>query len=153
MELEKTTEKLQKILIKALNICKDYHNPEICDEHMFKAYLDDDDIIKILKELKCDVNLLISITNDSLNKLPSNDSNSDPAINRYLYESYNEALKYSKEKNDKYLGALDLFAFELFNNSSFTRELRKHIKFNKNELINIINSERGTNMINTISIH
>ena len=44
MELEKVTEKLQKILIKALNICKDYHNPEISDEHMFKDYFYDDDI-------------------------------------------------------------------------------------------------------------
>ena len=131
MELEKTTEKLQKILIKALNICKDYHNPEICDEHMFKAYLDDDDIRKILSELKCDVNELINVTNNSLNSLPSNDSTNDPSISRYLYESYNEALKLSKEKGDKYLGALDLFAVELFNDSSFTKLLRKNIRFKR----------------------
>ena len=148
MELEKTTEKLQKILIKALNICKDYHNPEICDEHMFKAYLDDDDIRKILSELKCDVNELINVTNNSLNSLPSNDSTNDPSISRYLYESYNEALKLSKEKGDKYLGALDLFAVELFNDSSFTKLLRKHIKFNKKELIEKINKERGTTVVN-----
>ncbi len=148
MELEKTTEKLQKILIKALNICKDYHNPEICDEHMFKAYLDDDDIRKILSELKCDVNELINVTNNSLNSLPSNDSTNDPSISRYLYESYNEALKLSKEKGDKYLGALDLFAVELFNDSSFTKLLRKHIRFNKKDLMDKINKERGTIMIN-----
>ena len=148
MELEKTTEKLQKILIKALNICKDYHNPEICDEHMFKAYLDDDDIRKILSELKCDVNDLINVTNNSLNSLPSNDSTNDPSISRYLYESYNEALKLSREKGDKYLGALDLFAVELFNDSSFTKLLRKHIRFNKKDLMDKINKERGTTMIN-----
>ena len=148
MELEKTTEKLQKILIKALNICKDYHNPEICDEHMFKAFLDDDDIRKILSELKCDVNELVNVTNNSLNSLPSNDSTNDPSISRYLYESYNEALKLSKEKGDKYLGALDLFAVELFNDSSFTKQLRKHIKFNKKDLMDKINKERGTTMIN-----
>ena len=148
MELEKTTEKLQKILIKALNICKDYHNPEICDDHMFKAYLDDDDIRKILSELKCDVNELINVTNNSLNSLPSNDSTNDPSISRYLYESYNEALKLSKEKGDKYLGALDLFAVELFNDSSFTKLLRKHIRFNKKDLMDKINKERGTTMIN-----
>lgn len=98
MELEKTTEKLQKILIKALNICKDYHNPEICDEHMFKAYLDDGDIRKILSELKCDVNELINVTNNSLNSLPSNDSTNDPSISRYLYESYNEALNFLRKR-------------------------------------------------------
>ena len=148
MELEKTTEKLQKILIKALNICKDYHNPEICDEHMFKAYLDDNDIRKILSELKCDVNELVNVTNNSLNSLPSNDSSNDPSISRYLYESYNEALKLSREKGDKYLGALDLFAVELFNDSSFTKQLRKHIRFNKKDLMDKINKERGTTMIN-----
>ena len=131
MELEKVTEKLQKILIKALNICKDYHNPEISDEHMFKAYFGDDDISKILTELGCDINKLISVTNNALDRLPSNNSNSDPSINRYLYESYNEALKNSKEKGDKFLGALDLFVCELFNDSSISKELRRYIKFNK----------------------
>ena len=148
MELEKVTEKLQKILIKALNICKDYHNPEISDEHMFKAYFDDDDISKILTELGCDINKLISVTNNALDRLPSNNSNSDPSINRYLYESYNEALKNSKEKGDKFLGALDLFVCELFNDSSISKELRRNIKFNKKQLIEKINNERGSNMIN-----
>ena len=148
MELEKVTEKLQKILIKALNICKDYHNPEISDEHMFKAYFDDDDIRKILKELGCDVNKLITTTNNALDRLPSNNSNCDPSINRYLYESYNEALKKSKEKGDKFLGALDLFVCELFNDSSISKELRRNIKFNKKQLIEKINNERGSNMIN-----
>ena len=148
MELEKVTEKLQKILIKALNICKDYHNPEISDEHMFKAYFDDDDISKILTELGCDINKLISVTNNVLDRLPSNNSNSDPSINRYLYESYNEALKNSKEKGDKFLGALDLFVCELFNDSSISKELRRYIKFNKKQLIEKINNERGSNMIN-----
>ncbi len=148
MELEKTTEKLQKILIKALNICKDYHNPELSDEHMFKAYLADDDIRKILSELNSDVNLLVDVTNKAIDRLPINNGNSDPSINRYLYESYNEALKTSKEKNDKFLGALDLFVCELFNDSPFTKELRKHIKFNKKQLIEKINNERGSSMIN-----
>ena len=148
MELEKVTEKLQKILIKALNICKDYHNPEISDEHMFKAYFDDDDIRKILNELGCDVNKLITTTNNALDRLPSNNSNCDPSINRYLYESYNEALKNSKEKGDKFLGALDLFVCELFNDSSISKELRRNIKFNKKQLIEKINNERGSNMIN-----
>ncbi len=148
MELEKTTEKLQKILIKALNICKDYHNPELSDEHMFKAYLTDDDIRKILSELNSDINILVDVTNKAVDRLPVNNSNSDPSINRYLYESYNEALKLSKEKNDKFLGALDLFVCELFNDSPFTKELRKHIKFNKKQLQEKINNERGGNMIN-----
>ena len=132
MELEKVTEKLQKILIKALNICKDYHNPEISDEHMFKAYFDDDDIRKILTELGCDINKLISATNNALDRLPSNNSNLDPSINRYLYESYNEALKNSKEKGDKFLGALDLFVCELFNDSSISKELRRYIYLLRN---------------------
>ncbi len=148
MELEKVTEKLQKILIKALNICKDYHNPEISDEHMFKAYFDDDDIRKILTELGCDINRLIATTNEAIERLPSNNSNSDPSINRYLYESYNEALKNSKEKGDKFLGALDLFVCELFNDSSISKQLRKYIKFNRKQLIEKINNERGSNMIN-----
>lgn len=46
------------------------------------------------------------------------------------------------------MGALDLFAVELFNDSSFTKLLRKHIRFNKKDLMDKINKERGTTMIN-----
>ena len=148
MNFETMTEKLQKILIKALTICKDNQNPELSDEHLMKAFLEDEDVCSILTKLNTNINPLINYTNDMIEKLPTNNSNSDPSLGRYVVSSYNEANTLSKNKGDKYLGALDVFACELFNESLFCKNLRKLINFNKAKLYEAINNERGDKMIN-----
>ena len=129
MNFETMTEKLQQILIKALTICKDNQNPEIGDEHLIKAFLEDDDICSILEKLNTKVNPLVNYTNEMIEKLPTNNSNSEPSLGRYVVSSYNEANTLSKNKGDKFLGALDVFVCELFNESLFCKNLRKLIIF------------------------
>ena len=148
MNFETMTEKLQKILIKALTICKDNQNPELSDEHLIKAFLEDDDVCSILEKLNTKVNPLINYANEMIDKLPTSSSNSDPSLGRYVVSSYNEANTLSKNRGDKYLGALDVFVCELFNDSTFCKNLRKLINFNKKQLIDVINNERGDTMIN-----
>ena len=148
MNFETMTEKLQQILIKALTICKDNQNPELSDEHLIKAFLEDDDICSILEKLNTKVNPLVNYTNEMIEKLPTNNSNSEPSLGRYVVSSYNEANTLSKNKGDKFLGALDVFVCELFNESLFCKNLRKLINFNKKQLIDAINNERGDTMIN-----
>ena len=148
MNFNQMTEKLQKVLIDALDICKDNNNPELLSEHLMKAFLIDEDIKDILSKLNCNINPLINCTDSYIDKLPSVDGNEEPSINRYVIDSYNLANKNSKNKGNKYLGALDFFIELLFNDSSFCRNLRKLINFNKNALSKIIDDERGSNMIN-----
>ncbi len=148
MNFDTMSEKCQKVLVKALTICKDNKNPELTDEHLMKAFLDDEDIRNILGKLKCDVNNLINYTNNALDKLSSNDSNSDPSISRYLVEAYGEACTIQKQRGDKYLSALDLFTCCLFDKSTFTANLRKHINFNRKKLEETIKQERGDTMLN-----
>ncbi len=148
MNFDTMSEKTQKILVKALTVCKDNKNPELSDEHLMKAFLDDEDIRSVLNKLKCDVNPLINYTNYALDKLPTNDSNSEPNIGRYLIESYNEACTISKNRGDKYLSALDLFVCELFNKSTFNSGLRRLLNFNRKKLEETINNERGDTMLN-----
>ena len=69
MNFETMTEKLQKILIKALTVCKDNQNPELSDEHLMKAFLEDDDVCSILTKLNTNINPLINYTNDMIEKL------------------------------------------------------------------------------------
>ncbi|MDO4500035.1 MAG: AAA family ATPase [Erysipelotrichaceae bacterium] len=144
MNFETMTEKLQKVLIKALTICKDNGNPELTNEHMIKAFLDDEDVLSILSKLKTDLNPLRNCTNDYIEKLPVNNGNSEPTINRYVIESYNKANKVSKEKGNKYLGALDFFSCLLFNDSVFCKNLRKLCNFNEKQLNEAISNSYGS---------
>ena len=149
MNFDRMTEKLQKVLIDALNVCKDNKNPELTNEHLMKAFLKDDDIKSLLEKLNTNVNPLINLTNDCLEKLPTSSGDNEPRINKYIINAYNEALEISKKKNDKFLGAMDFFACLLFNESTFCKDVRKLINFNKEQLLVNINGQRNDSSINS----
>lgn len=151
MNFETMTEKLQNVLIKALTICKDNGNPELCDEHIMKAFLDDNDVVSVLNKLNTQINPLINCTNSYIDKLPSNNSAADPSISRTVIESYNKAARLSKEKGNRYLGALDYFKEILFNDSTFSKNIRKLIHFNEKQLEEMINNISGGATINNQS--
>ena len=148
MNPELMTEKLQRVLIDALTMCKEASNPELCSEHMIAAFLKDDDIKDLLNSFHTNVNQLINITDNYLNKLPSSDSNSDPSVNRYVAQSYNEALQKSKQRKDKYISIFDMFITTLFNNSDVCEELRKYCGFSRTDIEDKYSIERGSDMIN-----
>ena len=96
---------------------------------MMKAFLDDPDIKDLLDSFHTDINRLISVNDNYLSKLPTSDSVDNPMLNRYLANSYNEALAKSKQRKDKYISMFDMFITTLFNNSSVCEELRKYCGF------------------------
>ena len=148
MNPELMTEKLQELFIKAVSICKENGNSELASEHMMKAFLDDPDIKDLLDSFHTDINRLISVNDNYLSKLPTSDSVENPMLNRYLANSYNEALAKSKQRKDKYISMFDMFITTLFNNSSVCEELRKYCGFSRHDLEDKYSLERGGTMIN-----
>ena len=147
MNPELMTEKLQEIFMKALSYAKDNRNSELSSEHVLKAFLNDDDITDILKTFKCDLNKLRNIVDNYMARLSVSDSNSEPVVNRYLYNAYTEALNNSKKRNDAYISIFDMFIETLFNKSSVSEELVKNIPFTKKEFIERYMKQRGDSMI------
>jgi ATP-dependent Clp protease ATP-binding subunit ClpB len=148
MNPEIMTQKLQEILMKALSICKENNNSELSSEHMMSAFLNNDDIIDLLNSFKTDVSKLRNVNETYLNKLVKTDSIENPTVNRYLANSYNEALNKSKQRKDKYISMFDMFIATLFNNSSVCEELRKYCGFSRNDIEDRYSLERGGTMIN-----
>ena len=148
MNPELMTEKLKEILIKAISICKEMSHTEITSEHFMQAFLQEADIISLLNTFHTDVNKLVSINDSFLKKLPTSDSQSDPTLNRYISQSYNEALKKSKQRKDKYISIFDMFIATLFNNSSVSEELRKYCGFSRNDIEDKYSKDRGDTVIN-----
>ena len=148
MNPELMTEKLQELFIKAVSICKENGNSELASEHMMKAFLEDPDIKDLLDSFHTDINRLISVNDNYLSKLPTSDSVENPMLNRYLANSYNEALAKSKQRKDKYISMFDMFITTLFNNSSVCEELRKYCGFSRHDLEDKYSLERGGTMIN-----
>ncbi|MDO4940171.1 MAG: AAA family ATPase [Erysipelotrichaceae bacterium] len=148
MNPELMTEKLQEILVKAISICKQNNNPELCSEHMMSAFLVDRDIVDLLATYHTNVNQLININDSYLNKLATSNSNSEPSVNRYVSQSFNDALKKSQQRKDKYVSLFDMFITTLFNNSSVCEELRKYCGFTKEDIENLYSKNRGGSVIN-----
>ena len=148
MNPELMTEKLQEILMRALSITQENHNPELSCEHMMAAFLNEDDIVEMLKSFRTDVNKLIAINDQYLSKLPTSDSVENPSLNRYLVNAYNEALNKSKQRKDKYISMFDMFIATLFSNSSVCEEMRKYCGFSRNDIEDKYSMERGATMIN-----
>ena len=118
MNPELMTEKLQEVLMKALEICKENSNPELSSEHMMAAFLGEEDVIDLLGSFHTDINRLISVNDDYLSRLPKSDSIENPSVDRYVANAYNEALRKSKQRKDKYISMFDMFIAVLFSNSS-----------------------------------
>ena len=148
MNPELMTEKLQEALMRALEICKENSNPELCSEHMMAAFLNEQDIQELLNSFHTDINRLLRINDEYLEKLPQADMADQPHVDRYLYDAYNEALKKSKQRKDKYISMFDMFIATLFNNSSVCEEMRKFIKFSRTDIEDKYSLERGGSMIN-----
>ncbi len=147
MDFDKMTEKLQNILLTAVMDAKDRKNPELCSEHMLKAFLKDDDISGLLKTLHEDVSALTGVTERYLSRLPQNDSTQEPNLNRILNDSYNSAVARQKKHNDTYLSAFDLFLEGFYNRSLVSEECRKQLHFSRNQLEDLIEKGRGDTMI------
>ena len=148
MNPELMTEKLQEILMKALQICTENRNPELSSEHLMAAFLNDSDIVEMLNSFHTDVNRLISINDQYLGKLPTSDSAGNPNVDHYVYNAYLEAERKSKQRKDKYISMFDMFIATLFNNSAVCSELCKYCRFSRNDLEDRYSIERGATMIN-----
>ena len=148
MNPELMTQKLQEILFQAISVCKEYSNAELCIEHLLKVFLQEDDIIDLLNEFNTDINSLIEINNDYLNKLPKTSNNSDPVLNKELSNVYDDALGCSKKRKDKYISMFDMFIACLFSNSNISKQIQKNISFNRIDIENNYIKKRGNNMIN-----
>ena len=148
MNPELMTEKLQDILMNALTFCKENSNPELTTEHMLKAFLAEEDIQQILFSLKTDANKLMEIVNEYTNQLPVTDKAENPSVDRYVYNSYLDAQRKSKQRKDKYISMFDMFISTLFNDSPLSKELDKYCRFSRSDLEDKYSIERGGTMIN-----
>ena len=149
MNLDKMTDKLKDVLINAVILAKDRSNPELSSEHIFHVMFDDDDVVDYLKGLKADINELKRINDNYLKRLSTVDNVSEPNLNYYVNNAYNDALKIQKDNHDEYMSLFTFFICLLNNNSAVANELIRVLNVNKEILLKYDKERRGEqNMIN-----
>lgn len=103
MDIEKMTEALQHIMMKAVEHATNAKNSEISAEHILIAMLEDDGLDGIFERLHLDKMQLLKVVNKYQQQLPSTTSSMQPMLSRYVNEAYNKALDYMKQRGDTYI--------------------------------------------------
>ena len=76
--------------MEAINLAKEQQNPELCSEHLYRAYLNDSDFVTFL-DAETNKNAIDQLIDDQMQRLTK--SNSDNiSLNRYVYNSFNKKL-------------------------------------------------------------
>ena len=148
MNTEKMTERCLAILNKAAEMCQANRNSELSSEHLYLAMLYDDSIVNLLSELKVDVRAIRNIVNHALHSLPKV-TGSQPSINRYVLEAYQNALRYSQNMKDEYMSSLALLIGLLENDAQITKELKKQTGISIDVIKKKDKERRGGRTMNT----
>ena len=143
MNIEKMTELLQMVIINAIDIAKKNHNSEVCAEHILSSILESDNLDTLFERLNINKSDLNEMVNHALENLPTVSSNSDPLLNRYVSQAYDNALKYMDEQGDAYMscGALLIGLFET--NAPIMEEIKKRYNITAKDVIEKENDRRG----------
>ncbi len=148
MNFEQMTERLQAIILKAIQMCQQLGNPEVTSEHLYKAMLQDDGLEGLWNRLGVNINNLNNIVDKYIDRLAKSNSIGQPGLNRDVVEGYNKALEWSKSQEDTYMSSAALLIGLLSNKASVTQEILKETNLNINQIIKAELDRRGNMKMN-----
>ena len=129
MNFEKMSEKLQTIIMRGVEICKNYSHPTLDTIQMLKAIFEDDVLDGLYKRLNIEKARALSIIEDEMRNLATT-SNPNPQFSNAVVESFNQAEAWSASISETYLSVASVFIALLFNKSYISKKLVKefHLK-------------------------
>ncbi|NLC96095.1 MAG: AAA domain-containing protein [Erysipelotrichaceae bacterium] len=132
MNIEQMTERLQAIILNAIQLCQQLGNSEVSSEHLYKVMLQDDGLEGLWNRLEVNTNNLNNIVDNFLERLSRSDGNFQPGLNKDVVEAYNKALNWSKKQDETYMSSAAMLIGLLSNKASVTKEFLKEGNLNIN---------------------
>ena len=148
MDFEMMTDKLQAIFEKALRLASESKHSLLENTHLLKYYLEDEDILSFIDKDPKDIRKAQSYIDDYLSRLPKVSGDVKLNLSPKLYDAYQKALGYQKERNDTYLSAFLLFIalFEVKDEAS--EEVNRYLKIDPRDLLKNEKERRGDTKMN-----
>lgn len=106
MNIEKMTERLQRILLNAVALSNELKHSEIAIEHILHALVRDDGLDGLWNRVHVDKELLMNIVSQHLSKLPTVDQPGEPRLSRLVIKAYQDALKWSEKQEESYMSTV-----------------------------------------------
>lgn len=130
MNFEKMSEKLQEVMMQAVEIGKSYQHSTIDTIHMLKAIYENDVLDGLFKRLNINKSTAIVTIDEEMQRVASS-SNASPQFSNDVVKSFQNAEQWSNTIQESYLSVASVWIALMFNKSHISKKLVK--EFNLNE--------------------
>ena len=130
MNYEKMSEKLQQILMRAVEICKSYGHASVDSIQLLKAIFEDEVLDGLFKRLNVDKREALALIDDEMNRI-ARASNTNPQLTQEVVRSFDEAEKWAAQHEETYLSVASVWIALMFNRSYISKQLVKRFGLNE----------------------
>ena len=130
MNYEKMSEKLQQILMRAVEICKSYGHASVDTIQLLKAIFEDEVLDGLFKRLNVDKREALALIDEEMNRI-ARASNTNPQLTQEVVRSFDEAEKWAAQHEETYLSVASVWIALMFNRSYISKQLVKRFGLNE----------------------
>lgn len=124
MNFDKMSEKLQEIIMQAVEICKSYQHTTVDTIQMLKAIFEHDVLDGLFKRLNIDKTRALSIIDQEMNRVATS-SNVNPQLSNEVAQAFSKAEQWSASVQETYLSVASVWIALMFNKSYISKQLVK----------------------------
>lgn len=130
MNFDKMSEKLQEIIMQAVEICKSYQHTTVDTIQMLKAIFEHDVLDGLFKRLNIDKTRALTLIDQEMNRVATS-SNVNPQLSNEVAQSFSRAEQWSAGIQETYLGVASVWIALMFNKSYISKQLVKEFHLNE----------------------
>ena len=131
MNFDKMSEKLQEIIMQAVEICKSYQHTTVDTIQMLKAIFEHDVLDGLFKRLNIDKTRALTLIDQEMNRVATS-SNVNPQLSNEVAQSFSKAEQWSAGIQETYLSVASVWIALMFNKSYISKQLVKEFHLNEN---------------------
>lgn len=124
MNFDKMSEKLQEIIMQAVEICKSYQHTTVDTIQMLKAIYENDVLDGLFKRLNIDKTRALTLIDQEMNRVATS-SNVNPQLSNEVAQSFSKAEQWSAGIQETYLSVASVWIALMFNKSYISKQLIK----------------------------
>ncbi len=132
MNFEMMSEKLQKVLMDAIQLCSDRKHTTVDSVHILKILFEEDMLDGLYQRLQIQKKTALQSIDSALLQIATS-TNTQPRFSKEVMDSYEQARKWSDAHEEAYLGCASIWIALLFNKSYISKVLRKQFNLTQDQ--------------------
>ncbi|HQA59686.1 MAG: ATP-dependent chaperone ClpB [Tepidanaerobacteraceae bacterium] len=150
MDISKYTQKSQEAILKAQDLAVEHRHQEVTSRHLMYALLRQEDgiIPRLMQKIGCDLNLLKSLAEDAVNRIPSVHGYDGPlAMNTGLARVFLRAEKEAQNMKDMFVSVEHLLLALLEEGDHEVKQVFKKAGISRNSVLTALKDLRGSQQV------